>query len=186
NYATDDRPDPNHGSLHEMCEPVTELTWDNAALRRPGLAKTRGVATGDLVETTITEKSATPEPIKRELVIAALVSPGRADNSVTVPLGWARKMPQFYELPYAGRDLKERPGIAEQAGFNGYFLRTAANPHFAVAGAPGIDSVRVTKVGRTYPFSIMQEHFSIEGRGLIREATLEGYRANNEFAQKIP
>ncbi|PYJ53599.1 MAG: hypothetical protein DME82_13620 [Verrucomicrobia bacterium] len=176
----------NNGWLQEMPDPITKLTWDNAALMSPGFAKTLGVATGDLVQITITEKSAAPEPIKRELVIAALISPGHADNSITVPLGWARKMPQFYELPYAGRDLKERPGIAEQAGFNGYFLRTAVNPHFAVAGGQGIDSVRVTKVGRTYPFSIMQEHFSIEGRGLIREATLEGYRANNEFAQKIP
>jgi len=46
--------------------------------------------------------------------------------------------------------------------------------------------VKVTKVGRTYPFSITQEQFSIEGRGLVREATLEGYRANNEFAKKVP
>ena len=44
--------------------------------------------------------------------------------------------------------------------------------------------MQVKKVGRTYPFSITQEHF-IEGRGLVREATLEGYRANNEFAKKF-
>jgi MoCo/4Fe-4S cofactor protein with predicted Tat translocation signal len=185
-YAMDDGRYANNGWLQELPDPITKLTWDNAALMSPAFATALGVSTGDLVQITITEKSASAEPIKRELVIAALVSPGHADNSITVPLGWARKMPQFYELPFAGRDLKERPGIAEQSGFNGYFLRTAANPHFAVAGGQGIDSVRVTKVGRAYPFSIMQEHFSIEGRGLIREATLEGYRANNEFAKKIP
>src|SRR5207248_5609599 len=61
---------------------------------------------------------------------------------------------------------------------------SAANPYFVAAGAKGIESVSVTKVGRTYPFSITQEQFSIEGRGLVREATLEGYRANNEFAKK--
>src|SRR5438477_3051673 len=185
-YAMDDGRYANNGWLQELPDPITKLTWDNAALMSPAFAKNLEVQTGDLVQVTITEKGAAEEPIKRELVIAALVSPGHADNSVTVPLGWARKMPQFYELPYAGRDLKERPGIAEQAGFNGYFLRTAANPHFAVAGGQGIDSVQVIKVGRTYPFSITQEHFSIEGRGLVREATLEGYRANSEFAKKIP
>jgi MoCo/4Fe-4S cofactor protein with predicted Tat translocation signal len=185
-YEMDDGRYANNGWLQELPDPITRLTWDNAALMSPAFAKAIGVSTGDLVQITITEKSAAPEPIKRELVIAALVSPGHADNSITVPLGWARKMPQFYELPYAGADLKERAKIEEQSGFNGYFLRTAANPHFAVAGGQGIDSVRVTRVGRTYPFSIMQEHFSIEGRGLIREATLEGYRANNEFAKKIP
>src|SRR5206468_2449347 len=41
-------------------------------------------------------------------------------------------------------------------------------------------------VGRTYPFSITQEQFSIEGRGLVREATLERYREDHEFAQKVP
>src|SRR5207244_948933 len=58
--------------------------------------------------------------------------------------------------------------------------------YFIAAGGEGIESVQVTKVGRTYPFSITQEQFSIEGRGLVREATLEGYRENSEFAKKVP
>jgi MoCo/4Fe-4S cofactor protein with predicted Tat translocation signal len=185
-YEMDDGRYANNGWLQELPDPITKLTWDNAALMSPGYAKRLGVATGDLIQITINEKSAGGQPLKRELVIAALVSPGHADNSITVPLGYGRKMPQFYELPYAGADLKERPKIEEQSGFNGYFLRTAANPYVAVAGGKGIESVQVTKVGRIYPLSITQEHFSIEGRGLVREATLEGYRANNEFAKKIP
>jgi MoCo/4Fe-4S cofactor protein with predicted Tat translocation signal len=185
-YAMDDGRYANNGWLQELPDPITRLTWDNAALISPAYAKKLGVETGDLLEITINEKSSAGQAIKRQLVIAALVSPGHADNSVTVPLGWGRQMPQFYELPYAGADLRQRPGLEQQAGFNGYFLRTAANPHFAVAGGKGIESVQVTKVGRTYPLSLMQEHFSIEGRGLIREATLEGYRANNDFAKKIP
>jgi MoCo/4Fe-4S cofactor protein with predicted Tat translocation signal len=185
-YAMDDGRYANNGWLQELPDPITKLTWDNAALISPAYAKKVGVETGDLLQITINERSAGGQPVKRQLVIAALVSPGHADNSVTVPLGYGRKMPEFYELPYAGGALKERPGIAEQSGFNGYFLRTAANPYFAVAGGQGIESVQVTKVGRKYPFSITQDHFSIEGRGLVREATLEGYRANNEFAKKIP
>src|SRR5216117_3013658 len=185
-YAMDDGRYANNGWLQELPDPITKLTWDNAALMSPSFAHALGVRTGDLVQITITEKGAAARPIKRELVIAALVSPGHADNSITISLGYGRKLPEFYELPYAGGALKERPGIAEQSGFNGYFLRTAANPHFAIAGGKGIESVKVTKVGRTYPFSITQEQFSIEGRGLVREATLEGYRANNEFAKKVP
>ncbi len=185
-YEMDDGRYANNGWLQELPDPITKLTWDNAAMLSPAYAKKLSVHTGDLVQITITEKGAAVEAIKRELVIAALVSPGHVDNSITIPLGYGRKMPEFYELPYAGGALKERPGIAEQSGFNGYFLRTAANPHFAVAGGNGIESVKVSKVGRTYPFSITQEQFSIEGRGLVREATLEGYRANNEFAKKVP
>ncbi len=185
-YAMDDGRYANNGWLQELPDPITKLTWDNAALMSPSFAHALGVRTGDLVQITITEKGAAAQPIKRELVIAALVSPGHADNSITISLGYGRKMPEFYELPYAGGALKERPGIAQQSGFNGYFLRTAANPHFAVAGWQGIESVRVTKVGRTYPLSITQEHFSIEGRGLVREATLERYREDSDFAKKVP
>jgi MoCo/4Fe-4S cofactor protein with predicted Tat translocation signal len=185
-YAMDDGRYANNGWLQELPDPISKLTWDNAALMSPVFAKKLGVLTGDLVQIAINEKSAGGQPVKRELVIAALVSPGHADNSVTVSLGYGRKMPEFNALPYAGGGLKEQPKITEQGGFDGYFLRTAANPHFSVAGGQGIESVSVSKVGRTYPFSITQEQFSIEGRGLVREATLEGYRENNEFAKKIP
>ena len=51
--------------------------------------------------------------------------------------------------------------------------------------ARAIESVTVKKVGRKYPLSITQDHFSIEGRGLVREATLEHYREDNEFVKKI-
>jgi MoCo/4Fe-4S cofactor protein with predicted Tat translocation signal len=186
-YAMDDGRYANNGWLQELPDPITKLTWDNAALMSPAFAKKLGVSTGDLVQITIPDNScACEEPIRRELVIAALVSPGHADNSITIPLGYGRKMPEFSALPYAGGALKEQPKIAEQSGFNGYLLRTAANPHFVVAGRQGIENVQVKKVGRTYALSITQEHFSIEGRGLVREATLERYRADNDFAKKIP
>ncbi len=77
----------NNGWLQEMPDPITKLTWDNAALISPSYAKKLGVATGELLQITINEKGAGGQPIKRQLVIAALVSPGHADNSVTVPLG---------------------------------------------------------------------------------------------------
>jgi len=185
-YAMDDGRYANNGWLQELPGPITKLTWDNAALMSPAFAKKLGVQTGDLVQIAINETMPGRVPIKRELVIAALVSPGHVDNSITIPLGYARKMPEFNALPYAGGALKEEPKIVEQSGFNGYLLRSAANSHFAVAGAQGIENVKVTKVGRAYPLSITQEHFSIEGRGLVREATLERYRADNDFAKKIP
>ncbi len=37
----------------------------------------------------------------------------------------------------------------------------------------------------TYALSITQDHWSIEGRGLVREATVEHYREDNEFVKKI-
>jgi len=185
-YAMDDGRYASNGWLQELPDPITKLTWDNAALMSPAFAKKLGVQTGNLVQIAITERGAHPSPPKREIVIAVLVSPGHADNSITIPLGYARKIPEFGVLPYAGGALKEQPKIAEQGGFNGYLLRTATNPYFAVADGRTIESIRVTKTGGTYPLSITQEHFSIEGRGLVREATLDGYRADNDFAEKVP
>jgi MoCo/4Fe-4S cofactor protein with predicted Tat translocation signal len=171
-YAMDDGRYINNGWLQELPDPITKLTWDNAALMSPAFAKTIDVQTGDLVQVAVTEANgeSTQQPIKCELVIAAVVLPGHADNSITIPLGYGRK---------------STGPVGDEAGFNGYLLRTATNPHFIVADGKTIASVSVTKTGGKYPLSITQDHWSIEGRGLVREATLEKYRADHEFVKKI-
>lgn len=171
-YAMDDGRYINNGWMQEMPDPVTKLTWDNAALMSPALAKHLGVGNGDLIEISVAAKATDPKnhPIKRQLVIAALISPGHVDNSITIPLGYGRK---------------QTGPVGEEAGFNAYLLRTPSNPHFIVADGQAIDSVSVKKVGQKYALSITQDHFSIEGRGLVREATLEHYRGDNEFVKKI-
>jgi MoCo/4Fe-4S cofactor protein with predicted Tat translocation signal len=186
-YGIDDGRYTSNGWLQELPDPITKLTWDNAALISPDFAKSLNLETGDLVQIEVTEtaRDAKDEPIKRELVIAALTLPGHAENSITIPLGFGRKMPGLELLPYAGRAVDVKPEVPDQTGFNAYLLRTAANPHFIVADGKTIESVRVTKIGKKYPLSITQEHWSIEGRGIVREATLERYREDNEFVKKI-
>jgi MoCo/4Fe-4S cofactor protein with predicted Tat translocation signal len=185
-YAIDDGRYINNGWLQEVPDPITKLTWDNAALMSPVFADHLGVETGDLVRITITTAAQQgTQPAKRELVIAALISPGHVDNSVTIPLGYGRVIPGSDVLPYAGGAVEAKPRVADQVGFNGYLLRTAATPHFVVADGKVIESVKIEKIGRKYPLSITQEHWSIEGRGLVREATLDHYRADNHFVQKI-
>ena len=171
-YSVDDGRYINNGWLQEMPDPVTRLTWDNAAMMSPSFAHHIGAKDGDLVEVAVTDTAKDPsgKPIRRELVIAALIVPGHADNSVTIPLGYGRK--------HTGP-------VGEEAGFNGYLLRTSSNPHFIVADKKAIASVTVKKVAGTYALSTTQEHFSIEGRGLVREATLEHYRGDEDFVKKI-
>jgi MoCo/4Fe-4S cofactor protein with predicted Tat translocation signal len=171
-YAMDDGRYINNGWLQELPDPITKLTWDNAALMSPDLAKHLGVETGDLVNIAITEKGldAQKKNIRRELVIAALISPGHADNSITISLGYGRK---------------QTGPVGEEAGFNGYLLRNSSNPHFITADGKTVEAVKVTKAGGTYALSVTQDHWSIEGRGLVREATVEHYRADNEFVKKI-
>jgi len=171
-YAMDDGRYINNGWLQELPDPITKLTWDNAAIMSPVLAKHLGVNTGDLVNIAITERGldAQKKNIRRELVIAALVSPGHADGSITIPLGYGRK---------------QTGPVGEEAGFNGYLLRNSSNPHFITADGKTVESVKVTKAAGTYALSITQDHWSIEGRGLVREATVEHYREDNEFVKKI-
>jgi len=185
-YAMDDGRYYNNGWLQELPDPITKLTWDNGAMISPAMAKQLEVETGDLIKIDVTETShdANGGPVRRELVVAALVSPGHVDNSVTIPLGYGRSMPGSDVLPYAGARENDKVTNVEQRGFNAYLLRTASHPCFVTADGKTVESISVSKVGKKYPLSITQEHWAIEGRGVVREATLERYREDNEFVQK--
>jgi ferredoxin len=63
-------------------------------------------------------------------------------------------------------------------GFNAYALRGSDALHIA-AGA------KIAKAGGTFAFSITQEHGSMEGRPIIREANVEDYRKSPEFARNF-
>ncbi len=186
-YAMDDGRFASNGWLQELPDPITKLTWDNGAMMSPAMAKKLEVETGDLVNIDITDAAhdENDKQIHRELVVAALVTPGHADNSITISMGYGRKMPGADALPYAGAnmDVNRHGQLAEQHGFNAYLLRTAENLHLAVADGKTIESIKVTKVGQKYPLSITQDHWAIEGRGVVREATIEKYREQNDFVK---
>jgi molybdopterin-containing oxidoreductase family iron-sulfur binding subunit len=149
------------------------LTWDNGAIISPAYAKHLGVNTSDMLRITVTDAAigADQKPLERTLEIPALVIPGHADNSVTIPLGYGRKM---------------TGPVGEGAGFNAYQLRTSANPHFIVADGKAVKGVKVEKISGKYAFASVQEHWSIEGRGLVREATVDRYREDPEFVRRSP
>src|SRR4051812_28977886 len=196
-YNIDDGRYINNGWLQELPDPVTKLAWDNAALMSPAMAAHLGVKDGDLINVAVTEttKDKDGKNIRRELVIAALISPGHADASISISLGYGRK--------------KTGP-VGEEAGFNGFLLRDSSNPHYIAVDSKTVESISVTTAPTeaqpasptpsptatatpkvrahtlgTYALSITQDHWSIEGRGLVREATLEKYREDPEFVKKI-
>jgi MoCo/4Fe-4S cofactor protein with predicted Tat translocation signal len=99
----------------------------------------------------------------RTLTVAVWVAPGQSDNSITLPLGYGRTV--------AGR-------IGEGPGFNAYGIR-ASNTMHAVQGA------KVTRTGDRYELVSTQTHFTMDGRALVREGTLEEYRHNPEFVREM-
>lgn len=91
------------------------------------------------------------------------VQPGMADHTLGLALGYGRAR--------AGR-------VGKGCGFDAYRLRTSASPGFAVGA-------RVRSLGRTYPISCTQSHWSLEGRAIIREANFEQYRTRPDFAKRM-
>jgi MoCo/4Fe-4S cofactor protein with predicted Tat translocation signal len=154
-YSVKDGRHTNNAWLQEMPDPITKLTWDNAMLVSPTTAGALQVADKDLVEVTVGN---------RKLEAAIMVAPGHADYSLTISLGY-------------GRDAVGRVGRG--TGFNGYNLRTSDALYYA-NGA----TVRLIKKNG-YHLVQPQQHYSMEGRNLVREGTVEDYTKDPAFAQTI-
>jgi len=99
----------------------------------------------------------------RTLRAPVWIMPGHAPDAVTVHLGHGRT--------HAGR-------VGSGSGFNAYALRTADAPWFG----SGLD---VRKTGDRHPLASTQHHHSMEGRPLVRVATLEEYRGHPDFAREL-
>ncbi len=91
------------------------------------------------------------------------VQPGMADYSLGLALGYGREK--------AGR-------VGNKVGFNAYALRTKDAPHFAVGAT-------VRKTGETYTIACTQDHWSMEGRPIVREANLEQFQKEPGFAKRL-
>ncbi len=156
----------NNGWLQECPEPITKLTWDNAIIISPRLAGELGV----LAEPSPVQVARlNPNPISRGRQVAHKVrltlngraiegpihvQPGLANYTVILPVGFGRTG--------SGR-------VAEGAGFNAYKLWTGDR-----LGAVTGGKIEVT--GDTYLLANTQEHWSMEGRAIVREANLETFQ----------
>jgi len=155
----------NNGWLQELPKPLTKLTWDNAALVSPktaqrlGLSYQIGARGGEhgRVFTDLIELRYEG----RTLRAPAWIVPGHADECVTLHLGYGRTR--------AGK-------VGNGTGFNAYSIRTANAPNYGTG-------VEIRKIGTQYTLACTQFHHSMEGRDLVRAATLEEYRKNPNFVQ---
>ena len=173
------RPDPNIydgrysnvGWLQELPKPVTNLSWDNAALVAPETITKLGVEEGDIVELTVGSYK-----VKAPIAVAF----GHPENSATVYLGYGREA--------AGR-------VGSGQGFNAYAIRTSDAPFYTSGSIKKVDG----KWGLAITKSHFQDHRGkfaggkgdgnsslewneAEERGVIRAATLEEWTKNPNFA----
>jgi molybdopterin-containing oxidoreductase family iron-sulfur binding subunit len=176
------RPDPNVydgrwsnvGWLQELPKPVTNLSWDNAALVSGATLTKLGLTEDDIVELTVAG---------RKVKAPVIVVPGHPDNSVTVHLGYGRS--------FAGR-------VGSGAGFNAYLIRTTDAPFYTtgtLAKVAGIWGLAITKShfqdhrsprvsGEGNGNNSLEADEAINERGIIRYATLDQYKADPGFANE--
>ena len=152
----------NNSWMQELPDPLTKLTWDNAALLGPRTAARLGVQNGDLLSIAANGQ---------RLVIPAWILPGHAEEAATIQLGWGRRLPPECKVA-RGTD---READKTATGYDGYALRTTGAQWLA-AGAT------VSKAGGRHLLVCTQEHGTMAGRALVREATAATYAADHRWA----
>jgi MoCo/4Fe-4S cofactor protein with predicted Tat translocation signal len=99
----------------------------------------------------------------REVRIPVWINPGHANDCLTLHLGYGRRR--------AGK-------VGSGAGFDVNALRTTAAP-FVLTG------VDLTKTGDRYDLACTQDHWSLEGRNLVRVGTKAEYEKDPTFVRKL-
>ncbi|MGF1531244.1 MAG: TAT-variant-translocated molybdopterin oxidoreductase [Puniceicoccaceae bacterium] len=189
-FATWDGSFANNGWMMECPDPMTRLSWDNAILVSPVLARAieeRGEGyilpgTGIMQDlggilkkyrlvrqkgNFIRGREVAPvvrlTVDGREIEGPLHVQPGLADHTVVVTLGY-------------GRDVVGPVG--QGAGYNAYPLRSTNSPYCCTG-------VSLSLTEREERLANVQEHWSVEGRAIIREATVTDYATHPDFVKKM-
>ena len=171
--------------LQEAPDPISKITWDNAALIAPKTAKALGIY-DEVVETEPVssvlglegkygkvgpdgegenrkQRMITVTVNGKTLEIPVVISFGQAENTLVIPLGYGQAFDKDDELKRTPANQSHVGLVGVNRGFNAYPLRTAATSYFA-SGA----TVSLIK-GKTYLLALTQEHSAMYGRALARE-----------------
>lgn len=120
----------NNAWLQELPDPISKLTWDNAAYISKLDAQQRGLNTGDVIE--IRQADAT----KPALSIPVMIMPGQAVGCITIQLGYGRTG--------AGR-------IGNGVGVNAFPFWTSNNTY-------SLSGCTIRKTSSTHQFASTQMH----------------------------
>jgi molybdopterin-containing oxidoreductase family iron-sulfur binding subunit len=137
----------NNPWLQELPDPISKVCWDNYAAIDKVTADKYSLRDGDMV------KIATKNAVIASIPV--LIQPGQANHTVSIAVGYGRT---------AGGK------VAKYVGQNAY-------PLTSFAGSVNYSSADVTleKIDGEYELAQTQTHHTIEGRSLIREASLNEY-----------
>jgi molybdopterin-containing oxidoreductase family iron-sulfur binding subunit len=174
-HKMDDGRFANNGWLQECPDPITKISWDNAILVSPRLGHELGIyPKGAALQVARVEEADFTRGRENawigELTINGRkirgplhIQPGLANYTVVLPLGYGRTV--------SGR-------VGKEQGFNAYPVRTS-NALFVATGAS------LVKTDERYELANTQEHWSMEGRDIVREANLDEFKENPAFVAGI-
>jgi len=174
-HKMDDGRFANNGWLQECPDPITKISWDNAILVSPKLGRELGIYPGGAAIQVARVEEAEFKLGREEAFIGELtvngrtirgplhIQPGLANYTVVLPLGYGRTV--------SGR-------VGKEQGFSAYPVRTTT-AFSTVTGAT------LVKTGERYQLANVQEHWSMEGRDIVREANFDEYKENPAFVKGI-
>jgi MoCo/4Fe-4S cofactor protein with predicted Tat translocation signal len=168
----------NNGWLQECPEPITRISWDNPILISPRLGKELGVfPSGSKLQIARVEQGGFLQGREMAPVVEidlggrkvrgpVHIQPGLSNYTIVLPLGYGRSI--------AGH-------VGKGVGINFYTIRASGAMNVATGA-------KITVTQEKYPIANTQEHWSMEGRDIIREANFEGpgsYKENPAFVNEI-
>jgi molybdopterin-containing oxidoreductase family iron-sulfur binding subunit len=187
--------------LQESPDPISKITWDNAALIAPKTAKELGIYK-QIIETEpvtsvlgVESKYADVGPDGegqnrrapiieitvngQSIEIPVVVSFGQAENTIVIPLGYGQAFDKEDELKRKPANQSHVGLVGINRGFNAYPLRTAETAYFATGA-----TVKLTD--KRYSMALTQEHSAMYGRAIAREvSTIESDDEKGDFETQL-
>jgi len=174
-HKMDDGRFANNGWLQECPDPMTKISWDNAILVSPKLAAELGIVpAGSLLQVARKEAAEFYQGRENARVFEVTlngrtisgpvhIQPGLSNYTIVLPLGYGRTA--------SGH-------IGTGAGFSAYPLRLSDGLGFATGAT-------LRDTGKRLQLANTQEHWSMEGRDIVREANLDEFKDNPKFVAGI-
>ena len=146
--------------LQEIYHPITQLSWDQAALISPKTAQEYQLSSEDMIEIQAgshsgihSEKNAGVNSSENRLQTPVWILPGHPDHCITLNLGFRK--------------------------FNAYLIQNSKHPHFD-------SGFQIKKTGKTFPLASNHNNHSLEGRDIIHSAALTEFLKNPNLFGNTP
>ncbi|MES2655151.1 MAG: TAT-variant-translocated molybdopterin oxidoreductase [Bacteroidota bacterium] len=157
----------NNPWLQELPDPISKVCWDNYLTIGKVTADKFQLKDGDVVTLAVGNNKIEGLPV--------LVQPGQANSTIGLAVGYGKTHGKV--ASHFGKGL----------GKNAFGLVSLENGNFKYNAS---EAITLTKTGDDYELAQTQTHHTIEGRNLLREASLNEYiknpsAGNNEHAHII-